>query len=198
MIEALNHEPRWEIVGLLDADPALVGRRILGIPVLGDDGYLEQVAARGVHHFFIGVGSVGDASVRRRLYTMAVERGMTAVVVVHPRAVVSPSAVIGPGTAVLAQAVVNAGALLGVNVIVNTGAIIEHDCVVEDHAHVATGARLASTVRVGRGAHVGAGATVRQRISIGEAAVVGIGAAVVADVPAKGVVVGVPARRLTR
>ena len=42
----------------------------------------------------------------------------------------------------------------------------------------------------------GAGATVRQSITIGEGVIVGAGAAVVKDVPAHTVVVGVPARPL--
>ena len=181
---------------LLDADPRLWGKELMGVKIIGGDDQLGQLKAEGVGGFVIGLGAVGDNRPRRRLFTMALAHGLTPVTIRHPQAVCSGSAQIGPGSVVLACAVINAGASVGVNVIVNTGAIVEHECVVEDHAHLATGSRLASRVRVGPYAHVGLGASVRQGITIGEGAVVGAGAVVVKDVEAWTVVVGVPARKL--
>jgi UDP-perosamine 4-acetyltransferase len=179
---------------VLDPDRRLHGKDLLGIRVLGDDSHLPELARKGTREFVVSLGSTGDARPRRRLFDWARSLGLEAAAVVHPRAVCSGWAVIGPGCQLLAGSVVNAGAKLGANVIVNTGAIVEHDCVVGDHAHVASGARLASGVTVGALAHIGAGATVRQSITIGEGAVIGAGAVVVKDVSDGVVVVGVPAR----
>jgi sugar O-acyltransferase (sialic acid O-acetyltransferase NeuD family) len=182
---------------VLDANHSLWGTELLGVPILGGDDLLPQLASQGITHFVVGRGGVGDNRPRQQLFDMAVRHGLIPLSVCHPSAVCSSWAQVGAGSVLFPNAAVNAGAALGVNVIVNTGALVEHDCVVGDHAHIATGAQLASTVQVGALAHIGAGATVRQCLSIGEGAIVGAGAVVVNDVAPGTVVVGVPARPLT-
>jgi UDP-perosamine 4-acetyltransferase len=182
------------MMAVLDRDPSLWGKQLLGVDVRGGDDLLSTLVREGCNAFVVGLGSVGDSRPRRRLHDLAVSHGLTPLTVTHPTAVVSPAAEIGRGTVLAALSVVNASARVGDNVIINTAAVVEHDCVVADDAHVATGARLASTVSVGRGAHIGAGATVRECVTIGDGAIVGAGAVVIRDVAAGSVVVGVPAR----
>ena len=198
VIEILNLLGQYEVFGLLDRDPELEGTKIQGVKILGDDSLLPQLAERGVKYFFVGLGSTGDARPRKILFEKAREFNLKPVEVIHPRAVISPSAHIGGGAQIMANAVVNPSSVIGINNIINTGAIIEHDCVLGDHVHIATGAKLASSVKVGDMAHIGAGATVRQLINIGEGAIVGAGAVVVKDVPAGHTVVGNPAKRLKK
>ena len=194
LLESLRGDRDVEVIGLVDSDPALKGRSVLGVPVLGGDEVLAEMLRSGVTHAFLGVGAVRDNTHRRRIWEDAGRLGFQFLTVVHPSAIVSPSAALGEGACVFPGAIVGAGASLGRNVIVNTGAIVEHDCRVGDHAHVASGAVLAGGVTVGEDAHVGAGASVKQGVRIGARAVVGLGAAVVEDVPDGAVVAGVPAR----
>jgi sugar O-acyltransferase (sialic acid O-acetyltransferase NeuD family) len=194
LLETLQARGDVQVVGLLDSDPELQGTEVLGVRVLGGDDLLERLHRDGVRHAFLGVGGTGDNSARRRLFELAKKTGFQLLSVVHPSAVVSPSASLGEGTCVCPGAIVAAGARLGCNVIVNTGAVVEHDCELGDHVHVASGAVLAGGVVVGDGAHIGAGASVRQGVRIGSEALVALGAAVVKDVPNGTVVAGVPAR----
>ena len=194
LIDVLRATGTAEPSVILDADTRIWGSEVLGVRVRGGDELLQTLVGEGIDAFVIGVGGTGDNRPRRRLFELALSRGLSPLTVRHPSVVCSPSSAIGPGSMVFPGAIVNAGSVIGQNVIINTGAIVEHDCVIADHVHIATGARLASTVRVGAGAHIGAGATVRQRIFIGEAAIVGAGAAVVSDVRPETTVVGVPAR----
>lgn len=196
IIDAIQASAAAEIYGVLDADRRRWGLDVLGARVLGGDDLIGELARRGVNAFAVGVGSVGDSSVRQRLFERACAAGLTPLQVAHPTAVRSRWAEVGPGCQLLAGSIVNAGATLGAGVIVNTGAIVEHDCTVGDFAHIATGARLASGVTVGKGAHVGVGASVRQSIVIGEGAVVGVAAGVVKPVDPHVTVGGVPARAL--
>lgn len=194
VIDILRAVGGYVIVGLLDIDAGRHGALVMNVPVCGGDELLARFQADGVGHAFIGIGSVGDPSARRRAYARCRDAGFEIVRAIHPRAVVSPAATLGDGIAVMAGAVINAEAVIGHNVIVNTGAIIEHDCRIADHVHVATGARLAGGVVVEEGAHIGVGAAIREGIHVGARAIVGAGAVVVADVPDGAVVVGNPAR----
>lgn len=196
LIDCLQLSGAAQIYGVLDPERERWGQTLQGVPILGGDDLLVEMAERGVEYFAIGLGGSGDNRPRRRLFDLASSFGLRPVSVYHPTAIISPHAVIDAGCQLLPGSIVNAGAQLGVNVIVNSGAIVEHDCVIEAHVHIATGAKLASTVRVADGAHIGAGATVRQCVTIGAGAIVGAGAVVVNDVPPGVVVVGVPARTL--
>ncbi|MGD8562736.1 MAG: NeuD/PglB/VioB family sugar acetyltransferase [Desulfarculaceae bacterium] len=194
VMDAIMAEGAANIMAVLDPNPDLWNKRIMGVPVAGGDDLLEELAQKGADSFVVGLGSVGDARPRQRLFQTAAALGLTPLKVVHPAAVISKWAETGPGTVALAGGIVNTGARLGSNVIVNTGALVEHDCLVGDHAHLATGCRLAGGVKVGEGAHIGAGAVVREAVSIGAGALVGAGAVVIDEVAPGAKVAGVPAR----
>lgn len=198
VMDILRRDGRYEVVGLLDPHTELYGTSVLDAPVLGGDELIPELVRDGVRHAFIGLGSSGDLRPRRRLYELARSHELDIVDAVHPAAVVSSSAELGPGVTLMAGAIVNAGARLGENVVVNTGAILEHDCVLGNHVHVASGAVLGGGVDVGDGTHVGLGARVNQSVRIGRGSIVGAGAVVVDDVEDHVVVTGVPARVLRR
>jgi UDP-perosamine 4-acetyltransferase len=194
LIDILRRAGEYEIVGLLDPDQA--GETLADVPVLGGDEQMPKIRAAGVTAAFIGVGGVGDNSMRTALYEKALANGFSLVNAIHPRSIIASSAHLGQGVTIMAGAIVNPDVQIGDNVIINTGAIVDHDCEIGAHAHISPGAVLSGGVRVGNGAHVGAGATVRQYIQIGDGAIVGAGAVVVRDVAENSIVVGVPARIL--
>lgn len=196
VLEILRMVGKVDMVGLLDRDESLWQTEVLGVPVLGGDGLLPDLYARGVRHCFIGLGSSGGMGPRKKLYELVRSYGLDIVAAIHPNAIVSPSAVIKGGVTIMAGAIVNAQVLLGEDVILNTGAIVEHNCRIGDHVHIGTGAKLAGSVQIEDNTHIGIGATFKQCIRIGRNVIVGAGAVVVRDFPDDVVVVGNPARVL--
>ena len=79
VMEILQLDGRYEVVGLLDPAPALRGREVLGVPVLGGDDQVEAIKACGAELFFVGVGSAPDLTVRIRVYQSALEGGLSPV-----------------------------------------------------------------------------------------------------------------------
>jgi sugar O-acyltransferase (sialic acid O-acetyltransferase NeuD family) len=142
------------------------------------------------------VCAIADNSVRSRICLLLGRHLPPALV--HPTAVVSPSARIGVGTVVFPGAVINANASVGDGVIINSAAVVEHDCVIGAGTHVSPGVVLAGGVILGAATWIGAGATIIPLVHVGAAAVVGAGAVVLADVPPGTTVVGVPARAIVR
>jgi sugar O-acyltransferase (sialic acid O-acetyltransferase NeuD family) len=177
-------------IAFLD-DAGEKGAWFRGYPILGSLQRLPFLAGPDRPHFLI---AIGDNRVRAKRYAAAAREGWTAATLVHPSAVVSPSAAIGEGTVVMARAVIQADARVGRNCIVNTGAIVEHDCRIGDHVHICPGAVLGGSVRVGDFTLVGTGANALPCAAIEEAAVIGAGAVVLDRIPAYATAVGVPAR----
>lgn len=178
------------VSGFID-DGATVGGTVLGLPILGGAAWLEMHR----HEVSVALG-IGENHARARIQGLCTRLGMTPVTLIHPTAAVAASARVGAGVVVMAQAVINPDARVEDGAIINSGAIVEHDCEIGAFAHLSPNATLGGSVRIGALAHLGLSASVLPGKSIGEEAVVGAGAVVLADVPPRAVVVGVPARIL--
>jgi UDP-N-acetylbacillosamine N-acetyltransferase len=113
---------------------------------------------------------------------------------IHPSAIISPSAIIEDATVVMPHSVINADANIGTACIINTAAVIEHDCTIGDFTHISPNAALAGGVTVGEMSHIGIGTNVIQLIKIGANCTIGAGAAVISDIKDDSVAVGVPAK----
>ena len=147
----------------------------------------------GTADFFV---AIGDNAVRQRFFERITAESGNIVSLIHPNAVVSKTAKIGKGTAIMAGAVINAGAKIGNGVVINTCSSVDHDCTIDDFAHIAVGAHLAGTVEVGKGAMVGAGAIILNNVCICDGVMIGAGATVIRSIKERGTYVGVPARKI--
>ena len=138
--------------------------------------------------------AIGNCSTRWAKHRQLEAAGARMATVVHPAAVVSKYARLGPGTVVMAAAVVNAGAELGAACIINTGATVDHDCVLGPAVHVCPGAHVSGDVKIGSGTWVGVGSAIKQGVTLGERVMVGAGAVVIRSVADDVTLVGNPAR----
>ena len=184
------------VVALFDNDKD--ARSTLGgVPVyIGKDGFELWCAGESDHTHVLGLAAIGGSRGRDRLSIHNYLRlhGIRIEPVVHPRAYVCSTVILGAGTQVLAHAVIAADSCLGDACIVNHRAAADHDCVIGDGVHLAPGATLCGCVNVGNNVMIGAGAVVLPHITIGENTVVGAGSVVTQNLPAGIVAYGNPAR----
>lgn len=167
----------WRVVGCVDPEPPDHVSTLSSIP----NGTAVIVA-------------VGENSIRALVCTKLAEHGRGLATIVHPSAVISPSASIGPGCYLGENVVVRSNAALGKGVFVNAGAVVSHDCDVGDFVTLGPNAASAGHVTIGAQTTIGVGASVRPWIRIGCGCEIGAGAAVVKDVEDGMAAVGVPAR----
>ena len=191
VIELLKKLADIRIVGLIDKDLNKTGKTLLDVPIIGTDDQLAAGFAADTYAL-ITVGSIGDNTLRKKLYCDLKHLSFRLINAIHPTAIISGYTRFGEGNTLMAGALIGPDTVLGSNIIVNTGSIIEHDCFIDDHAHIAPGARLSGEVRVGAGSHIGVGATIIQSVTIGKNCLIGAGAVIIRDIPDNAVVVGNP------
>lgn len=178
------------VAGFLDSRNT-VGTLINDAPVLGNNDALDNTDFLRSHRFIV---AIGDQQAREALSCHILNGGGELATAIHPSSVISPRAVIGDGTVVVAGAIVNTDATVGRYCIINTGATIDHDVVLEDGVQICPGANLAGAVHCGRLVFIGTGAVIIPKVHIGSNSVIGAGAVVLKDIPADVLAVGNPAK----
>lgn len=189
VFRAMGREP----AGILD--PHTKESHVLGVAVLGGDDQIERLFEMGYRHAHVAIGL---NSLRRRLGTKLKHLGFELARALHPSAIVSPSAEVDEGVAVLPNAVIHTNAHVSGLAIINTGAIVEHDCFIGVAAHVAPRSVMGGGVVIEDEVLFGIGAVARPLCRVGARAIVGAGAVVIGAVEPDSVVVGAPARAVKR
>jgi sugar O-acyltransferase (sialic acid O-acetyltransferase NeuD family) len=192
VLDILLQIPAVEVVGFLDNNSDIIGRRVDGFPVWGALADLDRI--RGERAVDGALVAIGDNGTRRHLARSVERAGVPLISAVHPSATVAHNAMVGRNVVIAAGAVVCAHCQIGDSVILNTGCIIDHQTMIAEGCHVCPGVRVAGRVKIEPGAFVGIGATVVPKVTIGCESIVGAGAVVIEDVPPLATVVGVPAR----
>ena len=163
----------FEVVGFLDdAFPSLA--QVWNFPVLGTTVDIQKyrVLADEV------VVAIGKNELRESLCQQLWAAGFQLATVVHPRAIVSPRAVLGEGCAIMAGAVIGTEAQLGKGVILNCGAVVDHHCRVGDFGHLGVHSAMAGGSVLGRGAWMQAGSALGYGVKIDAGAILAPGEAV--------------------
>lgn len=184
-----------EITGILDGRRE-VGSRVLDVPIVGDDQYLEGISPFDVC-LVNGVGANPQVSRRQRLFISMKNRGFQFCSITHPTAIIAKEVQMMEGCQVMAGVVLQAGAVLERNVVINSRASVDHDCLVSAHAFVGPGVVLCGDVVVGKSAFIGAGSVVLPGVKIGKSAIIGAGAVVTKNVLSQSIMVGNPATPFT-
>ncbi|MDZ4674811.1 MAG: acetyltransferase [Gemmatimonadota bacterium] len=177
----------FRVTGFLDAKPP--SAEVDGLRVWAEAEFGGAALPSAASALVLGIGANAARNLAATRYQAVLQPPL-----VHPRAIVSPSALLGAGTIVFPGGIVHTAARMGRACIVNSGAIVEHDCDLGAAVHVAPGAVLCGAVQVGEGTLVGAGAVVLPGLTLGAWVTVGAGAVVTQDLPDGVTVTGSPAR----
>ena len=199
VLDSLLATCKYETIGIVGKEECQFEgeqRRIMGVPIIGSDADLFELFSQGYTEAFVAIGSVGDISLRKKLYQIVKKIGFQLPNIIDNTSVVSKNITLGEGIYIGKNAVVNACTIIGDCVILNTGCTVEHECKIGDFVHIAPGAILSGNVEVHEGTHIGAGSIVRQGIHIGYNTMVGIGSVVVKDIPSYVTAYGNPCKEV--
>lgn len=176
------------IAGFLSENAQLLATHDCDLPIVGNPATFEP---RFGDALLLGIGIPG---VRRKVAEDLLSRGAEFLSLVHPTAVVAPTASIGLGSIICPNAIVSDSARLGRFALVNYHASLAHDSsageftVLSPYATLAGGARITDDVFLGLHASIGPG------VEVGPRSKVAANSSALSDVPADSLVVGVPGR----
>lgn len=101
------------------------------------------IHAKLFHAYDEVIVATGDNRLRQIRLQILEEYGIPIATIIHPSAIISPTAQVNCGSTILANAVIHTLAHIGTGCIINTGAIVEHDCVVKDFVNMSPNCAMA-------------------------------------------------------
>lgn len=164
IVDVIEQEGQFVIAGIVDK-PELLGKKILGYPVIGIDSDLETLAKKYTFAN-VTVGQIRSTDLRIKLFDLAKQAGFILPKIVSPRAYVSQHSVIGSGTVIMHDALINSGVTIDRNCIINSKALIEHDCKISKNCHISTNVLINGNVNIEEGCFIGSGAVINNSITI--------------------------------
>lgn len=176
------------LAGFLSENAHALAGHACPLPVVADPATFEPEPGDAL------VMAIGIPGVRRRVAEDLLARGAEFLTLVHPSAIVAPTATIGTGSVVCPNAIVSDAARLGRFGLVNYHASLAHDATAGDFAVLSPYATLAGGARIAEDVFLGLHASVGPSVSIGPRSKVAANSCALADVPADALVLGVPGR----
>lgn len=88
------------------------------------------------------IPAVGNNLVRQQWHQLIQDIGIPVANVIHPSAIISPSAKIGRGVTIMAGCIIGVETYIDDGVIVNMGTAIDHDVKIGQFAHLSVGVKV--------------------------------------------------------
>lgn len=166
IIDALRNSSKYKVIGILD-DKLAIGFDLMGISVVGNLNDVEHILKIDVCNFIIAFGVLTQRNVRYELFLKLKKIGCIFPNIIHPRAIVEDSVVMGEGNVILAMANVGSCVTMGNLNYINNNSLISHDCELHNNIHLAPASVLASSIKIESNVLIGMNTTLYYGIIIG-------------------------------
>lgn len=198
VFEAANEVSKeWIIEGYLN-DIRMPGEKLGKHKVVGGSEQIMDFVNKGYHiHYTLHFNAKNkyERVTKFKKLNIPIEANASAV---HPLAYLNPSTKVGFGVIFLPFSATSFGAHIGNFIHVYTNGFIGHDSIIDDFSTITAHSIVGGRVQINEGAHIGLNSSIKEDISIGKYAIIGMGAVVTKDVPDKAIVVGNPAKILSK
>lgn len=184
-----GHLPNFNVKGFLSDGPSNISD--LGYPPVLSK--VDEYQVVPTDYFFCAIGNVGD---RKKTVGIILSKGGEFINLIHPKAVISPSAKIGIGIAIKAYSSIASDAYIGDFTYLQSSVILGHDVKIGKYCHLNSFAFLAGWVEVGDQVTINAGAKIIQSKKVGNNAIIGMGSVVIRNVKEQSTVFGNPAKAI--
>lgn len=184
IIDIIRELDNYNIVGIYDDNKT---GYFSGIKIIGKISEINNIS----DYFIIGIG---NDKIRKKI---AEEYNQLKwATLIHPKTIISKTAIIKEGTVVCAGAIIQTEVIIGKHCIINTNCNIDHESIISDYCSICPSSTICGQVKVGESSFIGANSTVIQTIEIGKECIIGAGTVVIRNIPNNSKAVGNPARNI--
>lgn len=188
-------EEKYRLIAIVDDNVNTHGSVLNGVRVVGN---LECVHNYPNAKFIFGIGSMKTRLIRNRIFNklnLDINRFET---IIHPTAIIDPSAKISAGC------IIHPGACIGNDVVLEEFSIVAVNSAIGPFARIQSFAMITSlvavlsNVNVGRAVFIGSCSCITENVSIGNGSMIGAGTVISRDLPEGVFFLGNPGRLISK
>ena len=184
VLDILNRTMNQAAVGILDNNPKMAGKKLMGIPILGEFGLADTLWRDGAFDAVIST-IVRDVFDRAAIYDRFMKIGIPFTNVIDPEARIGRDVTIGKGNLIIYGSYLATCVKIGNNNFMAAGTLIEHHSEVGNHCTLGPRTSLAGGVSVGDHVKFGMQVAIEPQLKIGSESVIASGVVVTSHVPAR-------------
>ena len=113
-------------------------------PIIGRIQDIELFHSEFTH----AIAAIGNNQTRQTVRDYIKAAGYIEPTIIHPSAVISPTATVGAGSIIREQVVLSRKVQIGEGVLLNIGVSIDHNCIIGDNTHIPMGAIFRNNVNI--------------------------------------------------
>lgn len=187
VIDAIMRSERQEVVGILDDNESLHGKKIMGVEVLGPISMVEDLREKSFFDKLI-ISFSNDINRRAILYEELSKKGFLFANVIDRTVQIHSNVELGTGNVIMANCRIGACSIIGNNNFLSAFVNIEHHNILGSHCTFGPGVFTSSRVQIGDKVKFGTGIFIEPGVKVGSNSIISSGSILTFDIPENSIV----------
>ena len=185
LVDEINDKSStWEIIGFIDKNQKLIGKKIKGIKVYKE---ISEFKNQEINW----VCSIMNPKIKIKI-CKSINKKYKAINLLHPSVRVPNDLKIGKGNVIFSNIHLSYGVRLGSHCMISFGCDIGHNSIISNYNSIMPGSIINGFTLIGEACVIGSGAIINTKIKIGKESIIGSGSFIFENVKNKTSVFNLP------